>query len=223
MSKSTFETVHDFEGTHLFSWSDAKDAYEKGITNNGKTYYLPSSLEWQAIIPGGLYSDQIIDFGSEEVIILENESCIVDGIKYSTSGTFQSIDGKVYAVMNFTPEGSTTAKYHVAYTYAFDAENFGLAISSTQLMEEEAIETIANESYWSEKPDKEIAHRFLPAAGYYYYSDDDTFGTSEEGHYWAADSESNLEAYAIEFNEDFAFGKISEKMDRQSVRLFIKK
>lgn len=112
-----FDTTHDNTGKYFYKWQETMDAYQAEKVIGGVTYYLPSKKEWNAF-----FSDWVtpyaVDFISSGVRTFEDEPCAVAGRDYTYKGNYQTIEGVVYAVVEYVADADPAQVHYVAYRYA---------------------------------------------------------------------------------------------------------
>ncbi len=211
----TFETGHDASGLYLFNWDDARRYNTTPATLNGKSYYLPTILEWRAIIP---YSNTSVNFSGTGTRTLNNAAVIVGGDNYTMSGTFENIGNVVYATLTYTRQ-----PYPLYAIARYRTENLGAGNADARMVVDmkstPGAYTIdqAKDADWNSVG---VVSRVFPAAG-----SRRSNGMLElqgmNGRYWASTKGSTgTYAWHMRFTGDNAHsGAVIAKVNGFSVRL----
>ncbi|MBP6947636.1 MAG: hypothetical protein KBB35_00910 [Bacteroidales bacterium] len=212
----TFEAGHDATGQYLFNWNNAMTAYNTTpATLGGKDYYLPTILEWRAIIPE---SDTYVNFNGGVVArSLSNAAVTVGGESYTMSGDFSNIGIVVYATLTYVHQSNTL--YAIA---RYRTENLGGGNPDARMvvdMKKTAISYTIGEAESADWNSVGVVSRVFPAAGLRSLG-----GTlhyqGNFGEYWSSPEFSSSTAWNMHFWKGDAFsGDNSNKAHGFSVRL----
>jgi|ADurb_Cas_03_Slu_FD_contig_123_38511_length_2304_multi_3_in_0_out_0_1 hypothetical protein len=211
----TFETGHDATGQYLFYWNDAMTAYNTTpATLDGKSYYLPTILEWRAIIPE---SNTYINFNGWKANTLSNAAVTVGGESYTMSGTFEHVSGVVYATLTYTHQS-----YPTLYAIArYRKENQGAGNPDSRMvidMKSTATQYTLQQSKDADWSSVGVVSRVFPAAGY--STALTPIHQGQYGYHWSSTVDSGSNVWNMLYDNNAAYSASFTTTDRKhTIRL----
>lgn len=201
----TFDKSHDTSGKYLFTWNVLSKAYGEGKTINGKTYYLPTSMEWMALFPlKG--TNTFIAFGEPGVRRFTKLYVTVQGRYHTISGAVTEVDGTIYGTFAYEDDEDPTITFYTIAEYKTvnlrrNSKDGRLEVRMVSTPKQLSIDEAKNAATWKKYSDK-VVTRVFPAAG----RNDGThlYDLGVGGNYWSIDSDGVSSAHVTCFDKNEA-------------------